>query len=108
VSQHLLALPAQFFSVGVQFGGSPCQVGTQLGAHLQLWSTTAGTRELLADRVGVEAGGEQTLYLTDNAAASDDLARRLNAELHIQPSAGHFLTEDGVSDLPLVLALMQR
>lgn len=40
--------------------------------------------------------------------ASNELAQRLNAELHIQPGAGHFLTEDGVSDLPLVLDLLQQ
>ncbi|MFD0047437.1 RBBP9/YdeN family alpha/beta hydrolase [Pseudarthrobacter scleromae] len=42
------------------------------------------------------------------AAASDELAQRLNAELHIQPGAGHFLTEDGVHDLPLVLDMLRQ
>lgn len=41
-------------------------------------------------------------------AASDELARRLSAELHIQPGAGHFLAEDGVSHLPVVLDLLRR
>ncbi|MET4097599.1 alpha/beta hydrolase [Arthrobacter sp. UYCu712] len=38
-------------------------------------------------------------------AASDDLAKRLCAQLHVQPGAGHFLTEDGVTSLPAVLDL---
>jgi hypothetical protein len=66
VSQHFLALPSQCFRLGFQFGGSPCEVRPQFDAHFKLWCTTSGTRKVLANRLGAEAGGEQALYLTDN------------------------------------------
>lgn len=40
-------------------------------------------------------------------AASDALAQRLDAKVHVQPGAGHFLAEDGVTTLPCVLDLMR-
>ncbi|WP_371029992.1 RBBP9/YdeN family alpha/beta hydrolase [Pseudoclavibacter sp. JSM 162008] len=41
-------------------------------------------------------------------AASDALARRLSAEIRVQPGAGHFLEADGMTSLPVVLdALLQ-
>jgi predicted alpha/beta hydrolase family esterase len=64
--------------------------------------------ERIAKNIGMRAMVRSDADAFVPAAASDELAQRLNAELHIQPSAGHFLTEDGVSDLPLVLDLMQR
>lgn len=64
--------------------------------------------ERIAKNIGVRAMVRSDADAFVPASASDELAQRLNAELHIQPSAGHFLTEDGVSDLPLVLDLMQR
>lgn len=39
-------------------------------------------------------------------AASDDLARRLDARLQVHPGAGHFMTEDGVTSLPVLLDLI--
>ncbi|MBT2548968.1 alpha/beta hydrolase [Arthrobacter sp. ISL-65] len=38
-------------------------------------------------------------------ASSDDLAKRLDAQLYVQQGAGHFLAEDGVTSLPAVLDL---
>jgi predicted alpha/beta hydrolase family esterase len=64
--------------------------------------------ERIAKNIGMRAMVRSDADAFVPAAASDELAQRLNAELHIQPSAGHFLTEDGVSDLPLVLDLVQR
>lgn len=64
--------------------------------------------ERIAKNIGIRAMVRSDADAFVPAAASDKLAQRLNAELHIQPGAGHFLTEDGVSDLPLVLELMQR
>lgn len=40
-------------------------------------------------------------------AASDDLAKRLDARLQVYPGAGHFMTEDGVTALPAVLDLLR-
>ncbi|WP_271985429.1 RBBP9/YdeN family alpha/beta hydrolase [Pseudoclavibacter terrae] len=37
------------------------------------------------------------------AAASDALARRLSAEVRVQPGAGHFLEATGMTSLPVVL-----
>jgi predicted alpha/beta hydrolase family esterase len=39
-------------------------------------------------------------------AASDDLARRLDARLQVVQGAGHFMTEDGVTSLPALLDLI--
>ena len=39
-------------------------------------------------------------------AASDRLARRLEADLHVIPGAGHFLEEDGFTTLPALLPLL--
>ncbi|WP_454809277.1 RBBP9/YdeN family alpha/beta hydrolase [Paenarthrobacter nitroguajacolicus] len=64
--------------------------------------------ERIAKNIGIRAMVRSDADAFVPTAASDDLAQRLNAELHIQPGAGHFLTEDGVSDLPLVLDLMPR
>lgn len=41
------------------------------------------------------------------STASDDLARRLNAQLQVHPEAGHFMAEDGVTTFPAVLDLIQ-
>lgn len=41
-------------------------------------------------------------------AASDQLAQRLDAEVHVQPGAGHFLADDGITELPLVLSILQQ
>ncbi|MBT2585655.1 alpha/beta hydrolase [Arthrobacter sp. ISL-95] len=38
-------------------------------------------------------------------ASSDNLAKRLDAQLYVQQGAGHFLAEDGVTSLPAVLNL---
>lgn len=62
--------------------------------------------ERIAKNIGVRAVVRSDADAFVPAAASDELARRLTAELHIQPGAGHFLTEDGVHDLPLVLDLL--
>lgn len=40
-------------------------------------------------------------------AASDDLARRLDARLQVHPGAGHFMAEDGVTRFPAVLDLLR-
>ena len=40
--------------------------------------------------------------------ASDELAARLDAIVQVQPDAGHFLAEDGISVLPAVLELLRR
>jgi predicted alpha/beta hydrolase family esterase len=40
-------------------------------------------------------------------AASDDLARRLGAQLQVHPGAGHFMAEDGMTSLPAVLDLLR-
>jgi hypothetical protein len=39
-------------------------------------------------------------------AASDHLARRLEAQLQVHPEAGHFMAEDGVTSFPAVLNLI--
>ena len=39
-------------------------------------------------------------------AASDHLARRLDAQLQIHPEAGHFMAEDGVTSFPAVIDLI--
>lgn len=39
-------------------------------------------------------------------AASDALATRLDATVYVQPGAGHFLADDGITELPLVGALL--
>lgn len=41
-------------------------------------------------------------------AASDRLAGRLGAQVYVQPDASHFLAEDGITSLPLVLELLHR
>ena len=41
-------------------------------------------------------------------SASDDLARRLNADLHIHEGAGHFLDTDGITTLPLAADLIAK
>ena len=64
--------------------------------------------ERIAKNIGVRAMVRSDADAFVPAAASDELAQRLDAELHIQPGAGHFLTEDGVSDLPIVLDLLRR
>jgi predicted alpha/beta hydrolase family esterase len=40
-------------------------------------------------------------------AASDDLARRLNARLQVYPGAGHFMAEDGVTRFPTLLDVIR-
>ncbi|MBT2550574.1 alpha/beta hydrolase [Arthrobacter sp. ISL-65] len=40
-------------------------------------------------------------------AVSDDLAKRLDAQLQVHPGAGHFMAEDGVTTLPAVLDLLR-
>jgi serine hydrolase len=40
-------------------------------------------------------------------AVSDDLAKRLDAQLQVRPGAGHFMAEDGVTTLPAVLDLLR-
>lgn len=40
------------------------------------------------------------------SAASDHLARRLDARLQVHPEAGHFMAEDGVTSFPAVLDLI--
>lgn len=39
-------------------------------------------------------------------AASDELARRLDARLQVYPGAGHFMAEDGVTTFPALLDLV--
>jgi serine hydrolase len=41
------------------------------------------------------------------AAASDELARRLDARLQVHPEAGHFMAEDGVTSFPAVFDLIR-
>lgn len=64
--------------------------------------------ERIANNIRVRAVVRSDADVFVPTEASNELAQRLNAELHIQPGAGHFLTEDGVSDLPLVLDLLQQ
>ncbi|WP_307073515.1 RBBP9/YdeN family alpha/beta hydrolase [Arthrobacter pascens] len=64
--------------------------------------------ERIAKNIGVRAMVRSDADAFVPAAASDELAQRLNAELHIRPGAGHFLTEDGVSALSIVLDLLRR
>jgi predicted alpha/beta hydrolase family esterase len=64
--------------------------------------------ERIAKNIGVRAMIRSDADAFVPTAASDELAQRLNAELRIQPGAGHFLTEDGVSALPIVLDLLRR
>lgn len=40
-------------------------------------------------------------------AASDDLARRLDAQLQVHPEAGHFMAKDGVTTFPAVLDILR-
>ncbi|TLM86494.1 serine hydrolase family protein [Pseudarthrobacter sp. NamE2] len=40
-------------------------------------------------------------------AASDDLAKRLDAQLQVHPEAGHFMAKDGVTTFPAVLDLLR-
>ncbi|MET3175980.1 UNVERIFIED_ORG: putative alpha/beta hydrolase family esterase [Arthrobacter sp. UYCu721] len=40
-------------------------------------------------------------------AATDDVAKRLNAQIQVHPGAGHFMAEDGVTSLPAVLDLLR-
>lgn len=40
-------------------------------------------------------------------AASDDLARRLDARLQVHPGAGHFMADDGVTRLPALLDVIR-
>jgi predicted alpha/beta hydrolase family esterase len=61
----------------------------------------------LIGRIGVRAVIRSDADELVPAAASDALAQRLEAELHLQPGAGHFLAEDGVTSLPIVAALMR-
>ncbi|TFD49581.1 serine hydrolase family protein [Cryobacterium frigoriphilum] len=63
--------------------------------------------ERLAPNIGV-----RVLIRSDNDVfvpplASEQLAHRLDAEIAIQPGAGHFLAEDGVTALPLVLDVLR-
>lgn len=64
--------------------------------------------ERIAKNIGVRAMVRSDADAFVPTAASDVLAERLKAELHIQPDAGHFLAEDGVQNLPLVLDLLRR
>lgn len=55
--------------------------------------------------------GNRTVIRSDTdpfvpPAASDDLARRLDARLQVHSEAGHFMTEDGVTSLPALLDLI--
>lgn len=64
--------------------------------------------ERIANNIRVRAVVRSDADVFVPTEASNELAQRLNAELNIQPGAGHFLTEDGVSDLHLVLDLLQQ
>ena len=68
--------------------------------------------DYLADDVDAERVAERistrVVVRSDNdtlvpPAASDALARRLSAEVRVQPGAGHFLEADGMTSLPVVL-----
>lgn len=70
----------------------------------------------LATDVGVEGLAtrirERTVIRSDTdpfvpPAASDDLARRLDAQLQVHPGAGHFMADDGVTRLPALLDLIR-
>ena len=39
-------------------------------------------------------------------AASDELARRLDAGIHVQEGAGHFLATEGITTLPLITRIL--
>ncbi|WP_199719163.1 RBBP9/YdeN family alpha/beta hydrolase [Cryobacterium melibiosiphilum] len=63
--------------------------------------------ELLVPNIGV-----RVVIRSDNDAfvppsASEQLAHRLDAEVAIQPGAGHFLADGGVTALPLVLDVLR-
>jgi predicted alpha/beta hydrolase family esterase len=56
--------------------------------------------------------GKRTIIRSDTdpfvpPAASDDLAKRLDAQLQIHPEAGHFMAEDGVTEFPALLNLLR-
>jgi predicted alpha/beta hydrolase family esterase len=66
--------------------------------------------EVEVERVATSIG-DRTVIRSDTdpfvpPAASDDLARRLNARLQVHPGAGHFMTDDGVTSLPTLLDLI--
>lgn len=75
---------------------------------LDAYLNTDVDAERIAKNIGVRAMVRSDADVFVPAETSDELAQRLNAELHIQPGAGHFLTENGVSALPLVLDLLRR
>jgi serine phosphatase RsbU (regulator of sigma subunit) len=55
--------------------------------------------------------GDPTVIRSDTdpfvpPAASDDLARRLDARLQVHPGAGHSMKDDGVTSLPALLDLI--
>lgn len=65
-----------------------------------------------AERVAERIGTRVVIRSDDDTlvppAASDALARRLSAEIRVQPGAGHFLEATGMTSLPVVLdALLQ-
>lgn len=62
--------------------------------------------ESVAERIGtrVMIRSDDDPYVP--TAASDTLARRLGAVVHIQHDAGHFLAADGVATLPLVAEMI--
>ena len=64
--------------------------------------------ESITKNIGVRAMIRSDVDAFVPAQASDELAHRLDADLHVQPGAGHFLAQNGVHELPLVLDLLLR
>jgi predicted alpha/beta hydrolase family esterase len=64
--------------------------------------------ESITKNIGVRAMVRSDVDAFVPAEASDELAQRIDADLHVQPGAGHFLGQNGVYELPLVLDLLRR
>lgn len=62
--------------------------------------------EALVDRIATRIVIRSDADTSVPPAASDELAGRLDATLYVQPGAGHFLGDDGITELPLVEALV--
>lgn len=62
--------------------------------------------EALVDRIGARFVLRSDADAYVPIEASDALARRLDARVHIEPGAGHFLADDGITRLPALTTLL--
>ncbi len=69
-----------------------------LDEYLALDTEAERVAEHVGTRIMVRSDGDAFVPVGD----SDALARSLDAQLIVQPGAGHFLAEDGVTDFPLI------